>query len=204
MKPNLRALSKTATNVLCPLFVIACLLPAIGCGDGGGDGAEDTGSILHASAVAADEGGRNVDTTPDDTDDDGLIDNFLTDTQVTITFTNTSVVPEQNTATTLRVESYTIDYSTTDPTAPPLSSRTFGANFIVEPDQTVERGDILLVSLATVDEYNAGVAGGAVPTDDPTEYTAHYTFHVENVPFGESQTVTANVAFSVGNFLPAN
>lgn len=204
MKPNLRAPSKVATNVLCALFVIACLLPAIGCGDGGGDGAEDTGSVLHVSAVAADTGGRNVDTTPDDTNGDGVIDNFLTDTLVTITFTNSSVVPEQDTATTLRVESYTIDYFTNDPTAPALSSRTFPLTFVIEPDQSIDRADILLVALATVDEFDAGVAGGAVPTDDPTEYTAHYTFHVKNVPFDEDQTVTANVAFSFGNFLPSN
>jgi len=205
MKPNLRALYREAAKVLGTLLAMVVVLATIGCGDGGGDGAEDTGSILHASAVAADEGGRNVDTTPDDTTNppDGVFDNLLSDTTVTITFTNRSVVPEQDTATTLRVESYTIDYSTNDPTAPALSSRTFGANFIVDPDQSVERGDILLVALATVDEYNAGVAGGAVPTDDPTEYTAHYTFHVENVPFGESQTVTANVAFSLGDFIPA-
>jgi len=206
MNPNLRALYREATKVLGTLLAMAVVLATIGCGDGGGDGAEDTGSILHASAVAAGaDAGRNVDTTPDDTDNppDGFLDNLLSDTTVTITFTNTSVVPEQDTATTLRVESYTIDYSTNDPTAPALSSRTFGANFIVEPDQSVERGDILLAALATVYEYNAGVAGGAVPTDDPTEYTAHYTFHVENVPFGESQTVTVNVAFSIGDFIPA-
>lgn len=205
MKSNLRAPCREAAKVLGTLLAMVVVLATIGCGDGGGDGAEDTGSILHASVVTGGEGGRNVDTTPDDTSNppDGVIDHFLTDTTVTITFTNASVVPEQDTATTLRVESYTIDYLTNDPTAPELRSRTFETNFIVEPNKSVERGDILLVALATVDEYNDSVAGGAVPTNDPTEYTAHYTFHVKNVPFNEFQTVTVNVSFSVGNFIPA-
>ncbi len=201
MKPNLRALSKVAANVLYALLLIISLVPVIGCGDSAQDGVEDTGSVLHVSAVAADEGGRNVDVAPDDLNNDGVLDgtdNLLTDTSVTITFTNTSLVPDLVNATTLTVTSYTIDYSTSDPTAPLLSSRTFLASFVIEPDQVVERADILLVVLATVDEFNAG----PFPTEFPTEYIAHYTFHVEN-DFGETQTAKASVAFSFGDFLPS-
>jgi hypothetical protein len=204
MNMTLLARWRRAVKLGAMLFPALCLVALAGCGEGGGDGSEDTGSMLLVSVAAADDFGRNVDTAPDDTDGDGLLDNLLTDTTVSISFVNRSVVPEEDTATVLRVDSYTVAYTTPDPSAPPLSARTFDAAFTVDPDQTVERGDILLVALATVDEYNAGVALGFIPTDDPTEYTAHYTFHVENVPFGESQTVTANVAFSVGDFLPAD
>ncbi len=201
MKPNLRALYRVAAKVLGTLLAMVVVLATIGCGDGGGDGAEDTGSILHASAVAADEGGRNVDIAADDTNNDGTFDNLITDTSVTITFTNTSVVPDQDTATTLRIESYTVDYSTVDPAAPALDSRTFGINFVIEPETSVERGDILLVALDTVEELNAK---GPPPQGETFEYTAHFTFHGENVPFGQSFTTTANVAFSVGDFIPAS
>jgi hypothetical protein len=204
MKPNLRAEFREAAKVLGTLLAMVVLLVPIGCGDGGGDGAEDTGSILHASAVAADEGGRNVDIASDDTNNNGVPDagdNLIADTLVTFTFTNVSVVPDQDTATTLRIESYTIDYLTIDPAAPALDSRSFGINFVIDPDTSVERADILLVALDTVEELNDK---GPPPQGETFEYTAHFTFHGRNVPFDQAFTATANVAFSFGDFLPSN
>jgi len=227
MKPNLRALSKTATNVLCALSVVASLLPVIGCGDVSEDGVEDTGTYVLVSVVAADDFGRNVDVAEDDENGDCVLDHNLSDTTVSVTFTSRSVVPDPPTVTTLRVESYTIDYSTDDPLGPSLESRVFPTDFVIEPNQTVTRADLLLVGLATVDEFSFAIGldqrvenradpdptseEGAeicevvnytsfLPADFPTEYTAHYTFHAVNVPFGESMTFTADVNFSFGFF----
>jgi hypothetical protein len=213
MKPNLSVLSKTATRILCALSASAALLVVVGCGDGGGDGAEDTGSILLVSVTSLD---RNVDIAPDDTDNDGVIDNPLTDTTISMSFTNRSVVPDverpatdttatSDTDTFLRVVSYRIDYSTSDPTAPQLQSREFFTTFwngLVDAEETVERGDIMLVALATVAEFNQKVAAGAVPTDAVPEYVAHYTFSAETARFSETQTAEANVSFSFADFLP--
>ena len=223
MKPNLRAQYRAATNVLCALFVIISLLPVIGCGDSNEDGAEDTGSVLHISAIANDDpDGRNVDIGADDADNNCQFDHSPHDVYVSVTFVNVSVVPppDPNTVTPLRVESYTVDYSSDNPTAPPLASRTFPTTFVVEPDDSVTRSDILLAANATQDEFRIAIGfseglvadpadpekcfyvwdAALLPTDFPTEYTAHYTFHVVNVPFGESQTVTADVNFSIGQF----
>jgi len=117
----------------------------------------------------------------------------------------TSTEATSDTDTFLKINSYRIDYSTLDPTAPVLNSREFFTQLwdgLVAPEEAQERSDIMLVSLATVAEFNEKVAAGAIPTDSVPEYVAKYTFYVENVPFGEEQTVEFSVSFSFGNFIP--
>jgi len=214
MDLNLQALWKWARR-LCALVAVVSLITAMGCGEGAGGGAEDTGSILLIRVTSID---RNVDIAPDDTTvpPDGVIDHFLSDQTISMSFTNRSVVPgiarpgttteaKTDTDTFIRVVSYTIDYSTSDPTAPALESREFFTEFwdgLVSPEEAVERNDIMLVPLATIYEFDDKVFSGAVPTDAVPEYVAHYTFHAETARFGESMTAEASVSFSFGDFVP--
>lgn len=200
-------------RVVASVAILAVIAPLIGCGQGVG---ENTGSILLINVKSID---RNVDTFPDDTSDppDGTIDHYLTDRTITMTFTNRSAVPDierpgtdttatSDTDTILTVESYRIDYTTDDPTAPALESREYSTEFwngLVTAEELVERSDIMLASLATVGEYNDKVVGGAIPTDVVPEYVAHYTFRYKNARFEEWDTEELDVSFSIGDFIPA-
>jgi hypothetical protein len=209
MKPNLRAPSRAATNVLCALFAVVAVFAVAGCGDGGGDGAEDTGTIIQASVSWPDPQTRNIDIAADFTqDDDPDNDVFLSDDGVTVDFVSTSVVPpDPNTgeltepAVDVRVESYTIEYfpSPNNPSAPALAIQRFDHTFVIPADGTVSRGDIIVVALTTADEYAHEFTG--TPLDPPDEYTAHYTFYMESIPFGESMTVTVDVPISFADFV---
>jgi hypothetical protein len=211
MKPNLRALSKAATNVLSVVFAIAALLALPGCGDGGGDGAEDTGTIIEASVSWPDPQTRNIDIAADFTDDeDPGNDLLLSDKGVTVDFVSSSVVPPDPTSTDatpaavdVRVENYTIEYfsSPNNPSAPALATQRFDHTFVIPADQSVSRGDIVVVALATAYEFADELA---TSEQWPAEYTAHYTFYMENIPFGESMTVTLDVPISFSDFVESN
>ena len=200
---------------MCVSVAVVTLLTAMGCGDGAGNGAEDTGSIMLVSVTSID---RNVDIAPDwDKTSDPQTDppdNPLHDQLISMSFTNRSVVPgidkpttstdaTTDTDTFLQVVSYTIDYSTSDPTAPPLQSRTYYTGFwdgLVTNEETVTRPDIILASLDTIYEYDAKAGPGALSV--VPEYVARYTFHIETSRFGETMTAKVSVSFSFGNFLP--
>ncbi len=194
------------------------LIAGGGCGEGGGNGAEDTGSILLISVTSSSQSGttRNVDIQADIDPNTGQADQPIHDALVGMSFTNRSVVPDvarpgddtvatSDTDTLLRITGYRIDYINHDPNAPQLDSQSFGGTFwlgLIGPEETLERTDIVLVPLATIEEFNAKVAAGAVPTTAFPEYTAHYTFFAETARFNETQTAQVDVSFNMGNFLP--
>jgi hypothetical protein len=211
MKPNLRALYREAAKVLGTLLAMVVVIATIGCGDGGGDGAEDTGTLIEASVSWPDPQTRNIDISPDDTDNDGTLDVFLTDKDVTIEFVNKPVVPPDPTGgskpvpspTDVQVQSYTIEYfpAPNNLSAPALITQQFNHTFVIRANATVSRGDILVVALASVSEF---VQKLAAAEQNPPEYTAHYTFHMENLPFNQSMTVTLDVPISFADFIEGN
>jgi len=207
-----------AVRALVALTTACVLIAPVGCGDGGGNGAEDTGSILLVSVKPETQSGtsRNVDIKADIDPVTGGPDQPIHDALVGMTFTNRSVVPNiirpgrdtvstSDTDTLLRITGYRIDYVRHDLNAPELSSQTVGATFwlgLIGPEETLERNDVLLVPLTTIEEFNQKVAAGAVPSTGFPEYTAHYTFFAETARFNESQTSEVDVSFNMGNFLP--
>ncbi|NCS74538.1 MAG: hypothetical protein GW783_10490, partial [Deltaproteobacteria bacterium] len=73
------------------VIAVASLLCLAGCGSGGGDGAEDTGSLVTITQQSGATQTVNVD----------VVGDALTDAKLSLTFKNESVVPEGATATTL-------------------------------------------------------------------------------------------------------
>jgi len=185
-------------------MVVIGFAVVVGCGDGGGSGSEDTGTTIKASVSWPDPHTRNIDIAPDDTDNDGVIDVFLTDNNVTVDFVSTDVTPGVDTATDIRVEWYDIDYVPSDNnrSAPVLKSQEVHHTFVIPAHETVTRGDILVVHLATKGEFLTKLT--TTPEQDPPEYTAHYTFHMRNIPFNQSMTVTMDVPISFSNFVQTN
>ncbi|MGD2062064.1 MAG: hypothetical protein PVF51_00620 [Nitrospirota bacterium] len=199
MKPNLRAPSRAATNVLCTLFVTVCLFSAIGCGDGGGDGAEDTGSIVVVSGAGTDTQIIDVDVAPDDMDGDGVItnaDNLITSFLLRFSFENISGTPDQDTATRLRLDSCTVVYEPLDAISPvldPADCLTLPVE--IAPGATHET-NIIVVPIERINDVNPGLGQDF---DEILSYQTTITFGFENVPFDKSQTRTVRLSTRMFN-----
>jgi len=204
MKREIWRLFHPAMRLCAVVCVAAVSFVVVGCGDGGGGGSEDTGTTIEASVSWPDPQTRNIDISPDDTDNDGVIDVFLTDNNVTVDFVSTDVTPGVDTATDVRVEWYSIDYvpSPNNPSAPVLASQEIHHTFVIPAHETVNRGDILVVHLATKGEFLANLT--TTPEQDPPEYTAHYKFHMRNIPFDKAMWVTMDVPISFAYFVQTN
>lgn len=176
-----------------PVIAVVSLICLAGCGSGGGDGAEDTGSLVTISEQSGAVQTVNVDVASSDTA------NPITDAKISVTFTNESVVPDAtpSTATTLVLYGCSVSYTSTDPVAPELDPADCSTDLTLPPDGSVD-ADILLMPLATIVQFYTAFT--SLP-DYPVEYQAHYTFDFRNVPFDQHQTVRPSpIRFSMGDF----
>ncbi len=180
-----RAFVPSLMLAVCAVFSLA------GCGSGGGDGAEDTGSLVTITQQSGSTQTVNVDVSSTDATDP------VTDANLSLSFTNESVVPDGNTATELVLYSCSVSYTSNDPVAPPLDPAVCSTELTLAPDSTVDT-DVLLVPIAVIVQFLNGLT--ALP-DHPVEYEAHYTFEFRNVPFDQSQTVRPSpIRFSMADF----
>ena len=169
------------------VIAVASLLCLAGCGSGGGDGAEDTGSLVTITQQSGATQTVNVD----------VVGDALTDAKLSLTFKNESVVPEGATATTLVLYECTVSYRSEDPVAPRLDPAGCSFALTVEPDSSVD-ADVLLVPLEAIGQF---VSGTPLP-DHPVEYDASYTFKFRNTPFDQGQTVDSSpIRFSMADFV---
>jgi len=169
------------------VIAVASLLCLAGCGSGGGDGAEDTGSLVTITQQSGATQTVNVD----------VVGDALTDAKLSLTFKNESVVPEGATATTLVLYECTVSYRSEDPVAPGLDPAGCSFALTVEPDSSVD-ADVLLVPLEAIGQF---VSGTPLP-DHPVEYDASYTFKFRNTPFDQGQTVDSSpIRFSMADFV---
>ena len=169
------------------VIAVASLLCLAGCGSGGGDGAEDTGSLVTITQQSGATQTVNVD----------VVGDALTDAKLSLTFKNESVVPEGATATTLVLYECTVSYTSKDPVAPRLNPAGCSFALTVEPDSSVD-ADVLLVPLEAIGQF---VSGTPLP-DHPVEYDASYTFKFRNTPFDQGQTVDSSpIRFSMADFV---
>ena len=169
------------------VIAVASLLCLAGCGSGGGDGAEDTGSLVTITQQSGATQTVNVD----------VVGDALTDAKLSLTFKNESVVPEGATATTLVLYECTVSYRSEDPVAPRLDPAGCSFALTVEPDSSVD-ADVVLVPLGTIGQF---VSGTSLP-DHPVEYDASYTFKFRNTPFDQGQTVDSSpIRFSMADFV---
>lgn len=178
-----------------PSLVIAVLavLGLTACGTGGGDGAEDTGSLVTVTQQSGATQMVNVDVASSDPA------NPITDAKISVTFTNESVVPDAtpSTSTELVLYSCTVSYTSNDPVAPQLHAANCTTELTLPADSSVDM-DLLLMPLVTIVQFDDALT--ALP-DHPVEYEAHYTFEFRNVPFDQSQTVRPSpIRFSMGDF----
>jgi len=169
------------------VIAVVSLLCLAGCGSGGGDGAEDTGSLVTITQQSGATQTVNVD----------VVGDALTDAKLSLTFKNESVVPEGATATTLVLYECTVSYTSKDPVAPRLNPAGCSFALTVEPDSSVD-ADVLLVPLEAIGQF---VSGTPLP-DHPVEYDASYTFKFRNTPFDQGQTVDSSpIRFSMADFV---
>ena len=169
------------------VIAVVSLLCLAGCGSGGGDGAEDTGSLVTITQQSGATQTVNVD----------VVGDALTDAKLSLTFKNESVVPEGATATTLVLYECTVSYTSKDPVAPRLDPAGCSFALTVEPDSSVD-ADVLLVPLEAIGQF---VSGTPLP-DHPVEYDASYTFKFRNTPFDQGQTVDSSpIRFSMADFV---
>jgi len=169
------------------VIAVVSLLCLAGCGSGGGDGAEDTGSLVTITQQSGATQTVNVD----------VVGDALTDAKLSLTFKNESVVPEGATATTLVLYECTVSYRSEDPVAPGLDPAGCSFALTVEPDSSVD-ADVLLVPLEAIGQF---VSGTPLP-DHPVEYDASYTFKFRNTPFDQGQTVDSSpIRFSMADFV---
>jgi len=169
------------------VIAVVSLLCLAGCGSGGGDGAEDTGSLVTITQQSGATQTVNVD----------VVGDALTDAKLSLTFKNESVVPEGATATTLVLYECTVSYTSKDPVAPRLNPAGCSFALTVEPDSSVD-ADVLLVHLEAIGQF---VSGTPLP-DHPVEYDASYTFKFRNTPFDQGQTVhSSSIRFSMADFV---
>ena len=170
------------------VIAVASLLCLAGCGSGGGDGAEDTGSLVTITQQSGATQTVNVD----------VVGDALTDAKLSLTFKNESVVPEGATATTLVLYECTVSYTSKDPVAPPLDPADCSLALTVAPDSSVD-ADVVLVPLGTIGQF---VGTPASLPDHPVEYDARYTFKFRNTPFDQGQTVdSSSIRFSMADFV---
>jgi len=173
------------------VLVVFGLLPLAGCGVGGGDGAEDTGSLITITQQSGSSQSVNVDVATNDPSES------LSDAQVSLTFSNESVVPEASTATEVVLYECTVTYTSSDPIAPELDAADCSFSLTLAPDSSVD-ADVLLMPLEQIVQFAS--AFSTLP-DHPVEYEAHYSFEFRNVPFDQHQTVNSSpIRFSMANF----
>ena len=174
-----------------PVIALCFLVSLASCGSGGGDGAEDTGSLVTISETSGATNTVNVDVASTDTTDP------VTDASISLTFTNESVVPDQTTATTLVLYQCSVSYTSNDLSAPALEPADCSFALTLEVDSSVD-ADVLLVPIATIAQFDNSLT--TLP-DHPVEYEAHYTFEFRNVPFDQSQIVRPSpIRFSMADF----
>jgi len=179
-----------------PSLVIAVLtvFGLAGCGTGGGDGSEDTGSLVTITQQSGSTQAVNVDVASSDPTAP------ITDASISVTFNNESGVPDAttSTATELVLYSCSVSYTSNDPVAPALDPADCSSELTLPPDSSVDT-DLLLMPIATIVQFaNAFVT---LP-DHPVAYEAHYTFEFRNVPFDQSQTVRSSpIRFSMADFV---
>ncbi|HUT55090.1 MAG TPA: hypothetical protein VM658_17005 [bacterium] len=194
---------KRAICAIIALTAAALTLMLLGCAKDSGPGRDnqyDTGSLLQVTSLTSGDGGASSTWTIDVFqqpwcgDSTGDPEDFY-DATFNVTFENLAPDHLSISQTGILVESYSIAYSTIEPTQPALKPKTnIAINQYLEPGTPLNVNGLLLMTIATKFEFMAFGNPFAFPV-----YKCTITFHGEN-DYGYEVTATASVFVVLGAY----